>query len=1118
MKKIYFLVLAFCFFNGLNAQVINFPDAKFKAKLLAANSTNQIAANLSGYYTKIDVNNNGEIEVTEAYNIGTLELTASSISSLQGIENFTNLTNLFCGYNALSILNVTSLSKLQFLYCNDNSLTSLEVSGLSKLLRLFCSHNKLTEINMTGLSSLWELSCSYNKFTTFDVTNLKNLLNFSCDSNQLSFLKVDGLTKIKSIDCSSNNLTSLNLSGLTALEHLGCHYNSNLSFLDVNGLTNLLWFGCEYNNLSTLDVSGLTKLTYLSCRGNQLTTLDASNSKKLNYLDCSRNKLNSLNVNGLGLLATLYLSDNILESFTGTGLNSIKTLDFRNNKLTNLDVSSSTSLESLYCDGNLLTTINVKNLNTLNELYCQNNQLTTIDLTGLNNLNKLSCGLNKIADINILGLKKLTALYCTSNLLTKIDLTGLNMLTILACGRNQLPNLNVLGLNNLKQLYCHHNLLTDIDLTGLKNLNLLSCGYNQLSSLNVTDLTNLKDFYCTNNQIKDLNLTSLTNLGLLECGNNLLTKLNISGLNKLQVLSFENNSVDTIDLSGLQNIISFNCSNNKLTTLDFSEVTYIEGKKGSVERYTYEYADGFSFFMNTCEYILNDNQLTVVNLKNSNEFYTEFSNNPKLQYICVNDAKISEIQESITQYGYLNCHVNSYCTFSPGGTYYIIQGYSRFDNNNNGCDASDIVASNIKFNIVNGATTGAVISDRTGTYSFPVSKGTHTITPIVENPSYFTISPTSVHVAFPTVATPFIQDFCITPIDTHKDLEITLIPLEAARPGFDTKYRLVYKNKGNVVQSGAVNLAFDDSVLDLVISNPAVSNQSSNNLSWSFSNLKPFETREITFTLNVNGPMETPAVNSGAVLHYTATVNSVAVDENPNDNMFVFDHTVVGSLDPNDKTCLEGDIITPSLIGEYVHYLIRFENKGTYPAQNIVVKDMIDLSKFDISTLIPTSSSHQFATKISENNKVEFIFENINLPFDDADNDGYIAFKIKTKPILKVGDSFDNEANIYFDYNFPVLTNKATSTFKTTLNTSDFEFSNYFKVYPIPVHEVLNISAIQNVEIQSIAVYDILGQLVIALPNVKDASKIDVSNLRTGNYFLKIKSDKGSSSMKFIKN
>jgi hypothetical protein len=101
--------------------------------------------------------------------------------------------------------------------------------------------------------------------------------------------------------------------------------------------------------------------------------------------------------------------------------------------------------------------------------------------------------------------------------------------------------------------------------------------------------------------------------------------------------------------------------------------------------------------------------------------------------------------------------------------------------------------------------------------------------------------------------------------------------------------------------------------------------------------------------------------------------------------------------------------------------MIRFENKGTAEAQNVVVKDMIDTSKFDVSSLVVTQGSHPFVTRITETNKVEFIFENINLPFDDATNDGYVAFKIKTKPSLVVGDSFSNTASIYFDYNFPIV-------------------------------------------------------------------------------------------------
>jgi len=386
----------------------------------------------------------------------------------------------------------------------------------------------------------------------------------------------------------------------------------------------------------------------------------------------------------------------------------------------------------------------------------------------------------------------------------------------------------------------------------------------------------------------------------------------------------------------------------------------------------------------------------------------------------------------------------------------------------------------------------------------------------LENPSYYYVSPASININFPSQTNPFIQNFCVRPNGIHPDLEITLLPIQRARPGFDAKYKIVFKNKGNIEQSGSVNLSFDDAVLDFVVSNPVITNQTTSTLSWSFANLLPSETREITFTLNVNSPLETPAVNSGSILSYIATITSAATDETPTDNIFNFNQTVVNSFDPNDKTCLEGSIISPSLIGQYVHYMIRFENNGTANAQNIVVKDMIDLTKFDISTLVPTSASHSYITKISAGNKVEFIFENINLPFDDATNDGYIAFKIKTLPTLVVNDTFTNDASIYFDYNFPVVTKLASSTFKT-LGTPDFEFSNYFTLYPYPAKSVLNISSKETIEVKSISIYTTLGQLVLVIPNAEKVSKIDVSGLTSGNYFIKINSDRGTSNTRFIK-
>ena len=195
--------------------------------------------------------------------------------------------------------------------------------------------------------------------------------------------------------------------------------------------------------------------------------------------------------------------------------------------------------------------------------------------------------------------------------------------------------------------------------------------------------------------------------------------------------------------------------------------------------------------------------------------------------------------------------------------------------------------------------------------------------------------------------------------------------------------------------------------------------------------------------------------------------------------------------------------------------MIRFENTGTFAAQNIVVKDMIDATKFDVASLIPLNASHNYITRIT-GNKVEFIFENINLPFNDANNDGYIVFKIKTLPTLALGDTFSNSASIYFDYNFPIVTDPAVTTF-AVLGTEDFVFSKYLTVYPNPTNDVLNLTAKQAIELQSIAIYNVLGQMVLSVPKAKGLSTVDVSNITAGNYFLKVVTDKGVSTVKFIK-
>jgi hypothetical protein len=533
------------------------------------------------------------------------------------------------------------------------------------------------------------------------------------------------------------------------------------------------------------------------------------------------------------------------------------------------------------------------------------------------------------------------------------------------------------------------------------------------------------------------------------------------------------------------------CNNTQITTID--------GRSNSILNF---------IEANNCP------NLTSIYVKNGYFNTNEFSNCPNMQYLCTDENEVTINQNLITTYGYTNCSVSSYCSFVPGGTFYTIQGNNRYDSNTNGCDASDNNLPNLKFAITNGTTSGTFISNTSGSYTIPVQAGTHTVMPILENPTYFTVTSSNTgNIVFPTATSPYVRDFCVTPNGIKNDLEVTIIPIEVARPGFDAFYKIIYKNKGNQVANGSLSFTFNDAIMDLVTASPIVNVTGTNSLSWNYANLNPFETREINLAFNINSPMETPAVNGGDVLNYGATIVG-ATDETPNDNTFTLNQTVVNSYDPNDKTCLEGTTITPSMVGNYVHYVIRFENTGTFAAQNVVIKDIIDTTKFDISTLVPQSSSHPFVTRITNTNQVEFIFENINLPFNDATNDGYVAFKIKTLPSLVLGDTFTNSAGIYFDYNFPIVTNTTTTTV-ATLGNQDFDFGSVFTLSPVPAKDFLTITTKQDVVVSSVNIYNTLGQLVQVHTNPTET--IDVSGLQSGSYFVRITSDKGSATGKFLK-
>lgn len=138
-----YLVIVLIFISTLcNSQVINFPDANFKNKLLTVgNACIGESMDKCFFGGSIDSNNNGEIEVSEAEAVAILQLSSANISDLTGIEYFINLERLGCAYNNLVSVDLSALTSLKILQLRNNQLSSLNLAELNQLEELSCQNN-----------------------------------------------------------------------------------------------------------------------------------------------------------------------------------------------------------------------------------------------------------------------------------------------------------------------------------------------------------------------------------------------------------------------------------------------------------------------------------------------------------------------------------------------------------------------------------------------------------------------------------------------------------------------------------------------------------------------------------------------------------------------------------------------------------------------------------------------------------------------------------------------------------------------------------------------------------------------------------------------------------------
>ncbi len=252
-------------------------------------------------------------------------------------------------------------------------------------------------------------------------------------------------------------------------------------------------------------------------------------------------------------------------------------------------------------------------------------------------------------------------------------------------------------------------------------------------------------------------------------------------------------------------------------------------------------------------------------------------------------------------------------------------------------------------------------------------------------------------------------------------------------------------------------------------------------------------------------------------------------DNNSANNLAIYNTSVLSSYDPNDITvspkghCNEGYITA----NQKLKYTIRFQNTGTYQAFNVAVLDSLD-SNLGLGSLRVLASSHPMYTLFYPNNILKFVFPNINLAdsnSNEPESHGYVVFEIDPVVGLATGTTIENRVGIYFDYNAPVYTNTVLNTIYNgdfnnlpcLLSLDDLEESVAFSVYPNPTSGKLFLSFSESIDEKAEIQVTDLGGREILKDKIDSGQFVDVSELNTGMYILRMHSKQKNYTTRFLK-
>ncbi|HRD52391.1 MAG TPA: T9SS type A sorting domain-containing protein [Flavobacteriales bacterium] len=313
-------------------------------------------------------------------------------------------------------------------------------------------------------------------------------------------------------------------------------------------------------------------------------------------------------------------------------------------------------------------------------------------------------------------------------------------------------------------------------------------------------------------------------------------------------------------------------------------------------------------------------------------------------------------------------------------------------------------------------------------------------------------------------------DFTFDATNTSVVIDVAMDPLNGPdafitlqagvhRPGFPVAYTLTLNNDGPYAMSDlTVSLTYDPLLIFTAATGSPVS-ASSGNVEWLVGTLEPFSTQQFVVDLAV--PPTASLI--GTVVNATAGVSGDAPDGNPANDSYSITRTIIGAYDPNDKLAATSSRASEELyfldLDAHVDYTIRFQNTGTAEAINVHLTDTIS-PLFDLASLQILGASHPFTAHLLSDRVLRFDFQNINLPDSTSDllgSQGFASFRLRPVNGLAVGESLENAADIYFDFNEPIRTNTSVLTTEFSVGLADAS-SAALLIQPNPASDMIVVS------------------------------------------------------------